>query len=172
MAGYTFQFTVNVSSSDIHTKFDDIIFVDNSKKNFATYQWYKDGVEIPGATKQFYTDPLGLSGSYSVKIQTVAGETIFSCPKVLTLSKVHKVSAFPNPVKVAHNCTVEVDGYTDQELENARLSLYNAQGILVYSTGTVSRINPVNLSGIAGIYIGHLTMKDASTHTFKLVVEE
>jgi hypothetical protein len=84
-AEYTFQFTVNVSSTDIHTKFDDVVFVDNSGKNFATYQWYKNGVEIPGATKQFYADPLGLSGSYSVKIQTVAGETIFSCPKELTL---------------------------------------------------------------------------------------
>lgn len=50
--------------------------------SFITYQWMRNGEDIPGATKSYLYVPEGLSASdyYELRGVTAEGETIISCP--------------------------------------------------------------------------------------------
>ena len=73
----------------VHRKWNDVVFVDNSDKNcepncesdlvFVSYQWYRDGVAIEGATEQSYYEYEGLNGVYSVDMIATDGTVYRSC---------------------------------------------------------------------------------------------
>ena len=167
---YSFTFTINLSADYLLTKFNQVIFVDNSSKRFIGYQWYKDGVIINGATKQSYNDPAGLSGAYSVQVTDTKGNKIISCPKVLNNLKAVKVVAYPNPVKSSQTCTVQVSGLSGKDLENAELSVYTPQGVCIYQSSKVELLNYLSLPFVDGVYIGQLKTADGDKHLFKVVV--
>jgi hypothetical protein len=166
---YPFTFTVNVSADNIRTKFNDVILFDNSDKRFVGYQWYINGIEIPGATKQFYSSTIGLIGSYSLKLTTSDGNTLYTCPKVLNFFSVKaKVSTFPNPVKENENYTVQVTGLNEDQMKNSELSVFNMQGICVYKS-RITR-NEIKLSlPFNGAYVGHITATGID-NVFKIIV--
>ena len=65
---------------------------------FASYQWFLDGVAIPGATAYSYniTGP----GSYSVLVTDINGCAVYSSPLVLGISNTYltdDVYVYPNP---------------------------------------------------------------------------
>lgn len=166
---YPFTFTINVSADNIRTKFNTVVMFDNYSNRFAGYQWYKNNVEIAGATKQFYVDPTGLVGSYSLKLTATDGKTLYSCPKILNIPPVKaKVSTFPNPVKENESCTIELTGLTDDQLKDTKLSVYNIQGICVYESTVVNNSTQFNLPQ-SGAYIGHVTTTGID-NVFKIVV--
>jgi len=167
---YSFTFTINLSADYLLTKFNRIIFVDNSSKRFTAYQWYKDGVIINGATKQSYNDPAGLVGAYSVQVTDTKGNKILSCSKVLNLTKAVKVIAYPSPVKASQTCTVQVSGLSGKDLENAELSVYTPQGVCIYQSSKVELLNSLKLPSVDGVYIGQLKTADGDKHLFKVVV--
>jgi hypothetical protein len=167
---YNFQFTINLSSDFIIPKFDDVVLCDNSSKLFVTYQWFKDGVLIDGATKQFYNDPDGLIGAYSLKVTTTDNQTLYTCSKVLNVPLTKKISVFPSPLKMNQSCTVKLTGMSDTELAGSELSVYSIQGILVYHSTKVEKINSLYLPSIDGMYLGNVTTKDGQVFPFKVIV--
>jgi hypothetical protein len=167
---YNFGFTINVSSDYIIPKFDDVVLCDNSSNLFVTYQWYKNGVAIEGATKQFYNDLDGLIGSYSLEVTTTDGQTLYTCSKVLNVPLIKKLSVFPSPLKVNQPCTVKFTGMSDTELEGSELSVYSVQGILVYHSIKVENSNSIYLPAIDGMYLGNVTTKDGQVFPFKVIV--
>ena len=67
----------------IYSKWDDVLFVDNSSGDYVGYQWYCDGVAISGANRQdYYTGaPLQNDGhSYYVVLTRADGTTDVTCP--------------------------------------------------------------------------------------------
>ena len=169
---YDFQFTINVSTDYIIPKFDDVVLIDNSSNRFVGYQWFKDGLSIHGATKQFYNDLDGLVGAYSVRLTTVDGQTLYTCSKVLNTPLAKNVSIFPSPVKKNQVSTVKLTGITDAELDGADLSVYTMQGTRVYQTSRVQKVNSINLPPIAGMYVGHVTTSRGQELQFKVIVIE
>ena len=167
---YNFQFTINVSSDFIIPKFDDVVLCDNSSNLFTGYQWYKNGVAIEGATKQFYNDLDGLIGSYSLQVTTTDGQTLFTCSKVLNVPLKEKISVFPSPLKMNQPCTVELTGMSDTDLAGSELSVYSVQGILVYHSTKVEKLNSIYLPTIDGMYLGNVTTKDGQVFPFKVIV--
>jgi len=171
-AAYPFTFTINVSTRYIVKKFEDVILIDNSSKRFTGYQWYKDGVAITGATKQFYQDPDGLTGSYSVELTTVDGQTLSSCSKSFTGNKQVRVTAYPNPVNAHQYLTVKISGLEVSSLENASLVIFNVSGVEVYHSTKVESLNSVILPGIPGVYIGHIHTVSGNDYQFKVIVTQ
>ena len=169
---YPFQFTINLSTDFIVSKFDDVILCDNSSNRFTSYQWYKDGEVIEGATKQFYCDPAGLVGSYFLKVTTTDGKTLYSCPKAFNTPSTKSVIVSPNPLKTNQSCTVKVTGFQEEELENAVLSVFDMNGLRVYHSSKVSQSNSMRLPAVPGIYIGHVTTANEAKYVFKVVVEK
>jgi hypothetical protein len=169
---YNFQFIVNVSSNYIVAKFDDVVLCDNSSNRFVGYQWYKNGVLIEGATKQFYNDLDGLIGSYSLQLKTTDGQTLYTCPKVLDIPLIKKVSIYPSPVRTNQSCTVKLTGMLDVELEGADLTVYSIQGVCIYHTTKVEKLNTIILPPVVGIYLGYVTTSKGEKFPFKVTVTE
>jgi len=149
-----------------------VVLIDNSSKRFVAYQWYKDGLAIHGATKQFYNDLDGLVGAYSAKLTTVDGQTLYTCPKVLNIPLAKNVTAFPSPVKKNQVSTIKLTGMTDTELEGADLSVYTMQGTRVYQSSNVQKVNSIILPPIAGMYVGRVTTSRGQELQFKVIVIE
>jgi hypothetical protein len=167
---YPFQFTVNLSSKYIIAKFDDVVLCDNSSKRFTAYQWYKNGVAIPGATKQFYCDPNGLIGLYSLEVTDKSGKKLKTCGKTLNIPVTKKISIYPNPLNADQNCTAELIGFDLQELNGASLNIFNSAGSKVYATEQVNQVNVFKLPITPGIYIGHIVTVDGVDRVFKVIV--
>jgi hypothetical protein len=167
---YPFEFTVNLSSDYIITKFDDVIACDNSSYRFVSYQWYKNGVKIEGATKQFYNDPAGLAGTYVLQVTTTDGNTFFSCPKTISTIK-KSVKVFPNPVQANRTFSVQVIGFEPKELSTATLAVYDMQGVCVYKSATVSDMNRLQLPS-SQVYVGHVTTSNGEDYSFKVVIQK
>jgi len=169
---YSFQFTINVSSDFIIAKFDDVVLCDNKSNHFTGYQWYKDGVEIKGATKQFYNDLDGLIGSYSLKLTTVDGETLYTCAKVLNIPLIKKITVYPNPLKVNQPATIQMTGLSNEDLVGAELSVYSMQGICVYQSTKVEKTNSIYLPSISGMYLGNVKISTGQVFPFKIIVSK
>jgi len=168
---YAFVLTVNIPAEYIAIKYNRVLVLNNSTKVFMTYQWYKDGVAIEGATKQFYRDPKGLVGTYTVQATTIDGEILYSDPKVLNIPLTQKVTAYPSLIRANQTCTVEIaDEAMELDLTGAELSVYSSQGIRVYYSNKVETINTIQLPTIDGMYSGRITTADGQSFLFKVIV--
>ena len=167
---YTFQFTINISSDYIISKYDDVVALNNSSNLFATYQWYKNGLKIDGANEQFYNDLSGLSGVYYAEITTTNGKTYITCSKEFNISSKKKsVRVYPNMLSSNQLCAVYVSGFEDVELKGALLSVYTVRGTCVYKASKVETLNLLKMD-VPQIYIGHLTLKNGKDYVFKIIV--
>jgi hypothetical protein len=170
-AAYDFVITVNIPTEYIAVKYNRVLVLDNSTRMFSAYQWYKDGVAIDGATKQFYSDPKGLVGTYSIQATTTDGEILYSYPKVLNIPLIKKVTAYPTMVRANQTCTVEItDEAMELDLKGAELSVYSSQGIRVYYSTKVEKINTIKLPIMDGMYSGRVTTADGQSFLFKVIV--
>jgi len=168
---YDFVITVNVSIGYIIVKYNRVLVLNNATKQFETYQWYKDGVAIEGATKQYYRDPEGLVGAYSLKVTTVEGDTLESDIKELNLPLAAKVSGYPSLVKANQAYTVEItDENASLNLAGAELSVYSERGLLVYKTTHVEKVNTIQLPRTQGLYTGRVLTADGDSYQFKVIV--
>lgn len=164
---YAFEFIINVSSDYFVIKFNDVILFDNSENRFKSYQWYKNGIEIVGATKQFYCDPIALVGSYSLKLTTIDGRIQYSCPIDLDIPLKAEIIISPNPVPSSSKCTVTVSGINENELQQANLTIYDLQGFCVYNTRLEGKKTELILPKMNGLYVGHVTTNDKD-YLFKI----
>jgi sugar lactone lactonase YvrE len=170
---YPFSFSINLPADYIISKFGDVVLCNNVSNRFTAYQWYKNGKAISGATNQFYNDTEGLTGNYYyVQVVTTSGETLMSCAKSFQVKKSAKVtvSAFPNPVSSNQPCSVKISGLSDDDLQDAVLSVYNLQGQRVYYTSEVQLLNDLSIQLNNGVYVGHVTTANGSDYTFRIIV--
>jgi hypothetical protein len=170
--GYTFSFNINVPANLIMYKFKNVIFIDDNINRSTSFQWYKNGVEIPGATKQFYMDSAGLVGYYSVKLTTAKGEIVYTCEKAFNIPLSKKVLVYPNPVKSGQDCRIDVLGFAEKDFDNAQLIIYNAQGACVYKSNKVNMNNSIYLPTMSGVYVGQFKTTDGGKHVFKIIVAD
>ena len=140
----------------LKTKFDNcLIFVDNSGRHngaytFSSYQWYKDGVRLEGATQQYYyeTDANGnlipLNGSYNVVVTTSEGLVKTLCPVNFSGAQnapVHRSSLiYPNPVNEGQQPILQTF-YSQEELDESVMRIYDLQGSLAYIQVGLSEYN-------------------------------
>lgn len=153
------EFVVNLPNTYLVQVFNDVVSIDNRTEQFNTFQWYKDGKAIEGATLPYYQDPEGyLDGSYSVKVN---GEHMI-CPLEFSYTPAKSMKVYPNPVVNATQ--VKIVG-SDQETHV--LTLYNSYGTPVLRTtfsGSEYQLDMTNLP--QGIYM--LSVDDMSFKTVKL----
>jgi len=79
----TTSFTIALSGH-LYSKWTDVLFVSNADGRFVSYQWFADGVAMPGETMQRLYDPKGLAGTttlYQCRMNTTDGKTIYTCPQ-------------------------------------------------------------------------------------------
>ena len=169
---YQFKFTIKLSKNYIVKKFDDVILCDNSSNRFTTYQWYKNGQPIPGATSQFYNETSGLNGLYSLQVGTKEGAILRTCEQEIHSTKFKNatISTYPNPARSFEPFTVKITDLSDQDLKGAVMKIYNIQGSLFQTLTEVRQVNLVKLP--FGEYIGTVITSDQKRFTYKIIVAD
>ena len=79
----TTSFTIALSGH-LYSKWTDVLFISNADGKFVSYQWFADGVAMPGETMQRLYDPDGLAGTttlYQCRMNTTDGKIIYTCPQ-------------------------------------------------------------------------------------------
>ena len=113
-------------------KFGYTLFCNNNigKVKFETYQWYKDGVAIPGATKEYYEGKKGekLNGCYQVEVTSTSGREYVS--EIYCVDKDRELKVYPNPVSPDGTLVIDYP-FTEAEKKNLRVEVYDAMGIMV-----------------------------------------
>lgn len=92
-----------------------------SPMEFASFQWMRDSIDIPGATLSYYYEEGGLSMSsyYQVRVTTVEGDTITSCA--------FYPESYTKPQQSAYRKVIE----NQQLIIIVNDKCYNAQGVLI-----------------------------------------
>jgi uncharacterized repeat protein (TIGR02543 family) len=171
--GYAIIITKMLGEDVIVGKFTNLVFCDNSHDNFKVYQWYKNGVQIANANKQYYDDDAGRAGnSYQVRVVTSAGDTLMSCPKTFVKSQIAGVNLklYPNPLIPGGICTLEVEGLSVNEIKGAILTIYDSHGIAIYQTKGISDSNKISLPDNEGLYICELATSSGASYSCKILL--
>ncbi|MDR2408724.1 MAG: T9SS type A sorting domain-containing protein, partial [Bacteroidales bacterium] len=152
-------------------KWHDVILVDNSTYEFFGYQWYRNGIEIIGATEQFYQEIGGLKGCYSVELTLAGGAKIHSCERCVDKTVSKSLSIYPNPTK--QGTPIKVNPGQDNNQTNViRIEVYNTDGQLIMrkqiNSNDTFEVETNNLS--AGIYLLRIISTDEQIRNEKIVV--
>ena len=160
----------SVSPSNLKTKWDDVVYVPNPDNEFSSYQWYKNGGEISGATKQFFNEVGGLDGVYYVVIKTSDGREIQTCPlkaEKQTDASAPNVSVFPNPAKAGQKITLKLENM--DVAKNIQIMVFTSAGLFVKRIDNAQNTNSLTLS--KGGYVGYADYAGEKI-AFKIVVEK
>jgi len=148
----------------------------NGGYEFTSYQWYKNGQEIPGATQGFYQDPLGLNGEYTVHLtgykvdcDGVRGHRVDFTTCDQAFSSVSSVKVYPVPARIDEPVNVDLD-MTIEELEGATLDIYDARGAHIQHIKVTSRITQVDGFKAQGTYFGKITTGTNEIKAVKFVI--
>lgn len=166
----TVYFYVNMSNAYLVQLFCDVISVDNSgaldgmPNRFDTYQWYKNGAMIDGATKAYYQDPEGLNGEYSVLVNKDSVDENYICPmsnfRSCPTEKI--VYAYPNPV--ANIVTIDLEGFDEG---THTLNVFSNTGLSIFTTTFTEDKYPLDMTAMApGTYM--ITVDGVSVKVIKL----
>lgn len=120
-------FTVNLNSSHMVQLYDDVVSIDNSLGRFSSYQWYKDGKPINGATDPYYQEKGGLTGEYYVRVNIGMPDEARTCEHFFKSKGGNQaVLLYPNPVTT--NTKVKLQGFADG---SHLMKVFNAYGLEV-----------------------------------------
>jgi hypothetical protein len=139
----------------------------NGGYKFTSYQWYKNGVLIPGATQQYYQDPNGVNGIYSVRL---TGTRVFddNCNPISTpinvefetcgeaFNAIFATKVYPVPAHINELIWVEID-LTPAELDGAYLDIYDAKGAHIKQIQVTDQKIQIDGFKTQGTYNGRIT---------------
>jgi len=141
----------------------------NGGYNFTSYQWYKDGKLIPGATQQHYQDPSGVAnGIYTVHltgIRVIDGSKVEFTTCGDEFIALGSIKVYPVPAQIDEPVWVDLD-LTPAEIEGAYLDIYDAKGAHVKQVQVTTSLIQIEGFKTQGAYYGKIT---TGTHEIKAV---
>lgn len=141
----------------------------------ATYQWFKDGQEIPGATLPYLHETLEADKAYYVRVDKKDGTQVYTCP----ISPVGGLSEL-NTLATIRQTIVYGDGSSDidisvavdeQLLGSAMARVISSAGMNMNTQPVVAGQNTVTIPGGAGLYVLDIRADDGRKATFKIIVK-
>ena len=170
------EFKFNVMLPDnkqksFYTKvWNDVVICRNGDGQFLSYQWYKNRKKCEGATLQYFNDLTLLDGEYMVYVNDKSGKSYFIEPYIFTPAKAaYAITATPNVVKRSEDFTVTVTGVEADDLQDARIVVYRADGVVEKILDEVKEEITMHLRN--GEYIFVLTLHDGYNANCKVLVK-
>lgn len=155
----------------IKKHWDNVLFFDNSSKQYTGWQWYKNDQPVSNATGQYFYESGKLNGDYYAAAKTNTGAVLPTCPVTITpVAAIYPVSVVPNPVRTGQQVTVKI-GFSQAELAGASISLLNVQGGEV---GVIQQVTPntnITMPAFAGIYVVKLRLSSGATYSTNVLVK-
>ncbi len=139
----------------------------------ATFQWFRDGAPIEGAT-QYYLNEALQNKPYYLRIDKADGTQVFTCPitpegglsELNTLATItaSQVSANGDNGPLQVNVNPDVEAPVDADMTSA-------QGVRMNSMKLVAGANNIATPAVPGLYILNLRAQDGRKATFKIIVK-
>ncbi|HEY1192953.1 MBG domain-containing protein [Flavobacterium sp.] len=163
---------IEVSQSGLITQqWADVLFFDNNSNNFTSFQWYKNGNPVSGATRQYYSENQPLNGSYYVIAKNTNGNSIKSCPIETTGTAFSKgLKIHPNPIKPTNEFTLQCD-FSESQLNGAEITIFDITGKLVQTVTNVKAQNQITAPSQSAIYVVVLSLSNGQKKTINLLVK-
>jgi hypothetical protein len=159
----------------VQQRWDDVVVVNNNPLtnggyNFVTFQWYKNGVVIPGATNQYYQEVGGLNGEYAVMLvaETTNGLVTFKTCDLFFVSE-NLMKVYPVPARTQESITIEVK-LSSEQLDGAILDIYDAKGAFIKQVEVNDIITRIDGFTVPGVYFGRITTGTNEIKTVKFVI--
>lgn len=162
----------------VYSKYDRVVFVDNNPLNgalpsttekleFVEYQWYKNGIEQPGQTGQYYHEGGSiLYGVFYAMLKSTDGRIYRTCDIELPAegaSAAPQFSAvYPVPVGSGEPLTIEGMG---------QMNIYSSTGECVARMENVDGKAVISAPYMTGIYYVQITNAEGVMETHKLIVK-
>ncbi len=145
--------------SIIEQKWNNVLMLLNEQYNhgftFTEYQWYKDGIEIEGATLPYLYQDLDFDSEYTVRLTRTDGVVAFACPFKPSDRTDKQVSSFPTYVSQASKVVVHTE-------KTASLTIYTLTGN-VYSTQRLQvGENSAEMPASLGMYVVRIFTEDGT----------
>ena len=146
--------------------------------DYDSYQWYKDGVAIDGATLDYFNEAnyADLSGCYYVMVPIdnvmVASNTIcFGNDGIDDVDALEvSFTVAPNPVASGNMMKVETT-LDESQLQGATLVMFDIRGRKVMEMPMERSTIMVNVNQVSGAYMLRLTTKSGATAVKKVIVK-
>lgn len=168
----SFTLKANIPPKDVILYlYHNVIFVNNHDLLFSKYQWRKDGKDIVGATRQYYTERPELTGTFTVLITPFVGDPVETCPFPTGISvkkSATDIKVYPNPATAGKGFNVEILDYVADT--NYKILIFSNEGSLVKTISTRERTTEVSLP--RGIFTIALTANGEKCGYFKIIVEK
>ena len=153
-------------------KWDDVVVCNNNPATngghtFVYYQWYRNGVAIPGANEQYYQEVGGLNGFYSLYVIDDQGNEYMTCEMMIATNP--QIRVYPVPANIGVEITVELP-LSDEELNGAYLDIYDAKGALVQHVNNLQVITKVSGFEAQGTYFGRIVTGTNEIKTVKFII--
>jgi hypothetical protein len=157
-------------------RWNDVVVVNNNPATngghtFVGFQWYRNGVAIPGAIYSNYQEIGGLNGFYSVELieQDANGNmvTYITCDQYF--NAVSTVKVYPVPANVRQEITIELD-LTSEELEGAVLDIFSVTGAHINHVVDLQPITKIEGFKAQGTYFGRILTGTNEIKTVKFVI--
>ena len=163
------NFTFNVMLPDNKQKsyyvkvWNDVVICRNGDGQFLTFQWYKAGEKCENASLQYFNDVNLLDGEYMVYVTDKAGKSYFIEPVTYApVEASYAITAEPNVVARNADFTVKVTGVAEDDLKNARIVVYRANGLVERVIDGVEREHVMSLN--SGEYVIVLSVNSHHRH--------
>lgn len=142
----------------------------NGSLEFVAYQWYENGLPIPGANSSYYYAPNGLTigAEYSCDVtlpdQSVTKTCAYVARDEVNMPKQEKVTVTPTKLKQGDNFRV----YAPEE---GTVTYYTVLGAKLYTESLLQGNNDLSASSLdKGMYILSVEQSDG-VHTFRISVQ-
>ncbi|MEL4309044.1 MBG domain-containing protein [Joostella sp. CR20] len=148
----------------------DVLVFDNSSKQYVSYQWFKNGVAISGATSQYYSENNPLSGTYHAEAMDINGNKIITCPLEIEGGNFsRKIKIIPNPVRQSTQFTVECS-FDAELLQGATIHIFDLNGRLLQTVPVTGTRTQTIAPSQVGMYIVIATLSNGKRITANLAV--
>ena len=163
--------SIQEKNLQISMKWDDVIFVKNTNERYRSYQWYLNGEPIrTDGTNQYYHNPRGLNGEYTVRAYYENGSYDESCPVSVSSGRNMRVMVYPNPVEANQQISVLIETGYDEAVD-AKIELYDITGRILLNTVTRQTITELPVRVAPGTYVVRITTHDAQVFVHKIIVK-
>ncbi|WPO78269.1 T9SS type A sorting domain-containing protein [Flavobacterium sp. KACC 22761] len=164
--------TVEVTQGGLITQhWSDVLFFDNKNKDFVSWQWYKNGTAISGATRQYFSENQALNGAYYVIATDKNGNKIKSCLfEIKDQVFSNKMKIYPNPVRTSSEFTLECN-FSEAQLKGAVIDIFDINGKLIQTVSNVKTQNQIIAPSQTAIYVVMLTLSNGEKKTINVLVK-
>ena len=158
-------FTLLYPSSVIEQAWNDVLAVlthdYNGGYDFVSFQWYKNGVAIPGATHSYISEPLQDGDLYSCLLTDSRGVQLMTCE--MESSSKSKIRISPTIARPNEHITIEMP-------EAGEVSVFDVNGQHILSATLDEGLNRIAAPNNNGIYLISVTSDNKTKNTSQKII--